>query len=124
LPLRVSFPGIAHPEVKFRTPELKVGRGGVLRYKIGLRNVSDRDFRFRMCPVYVQYFVDGGGIRARSYVLNCKPAGTFAPGERQIFAMELRIPRTAELGNAGLSWKLGPATWEPPWAPATILVTR
>jgi hypothetical protein len=122
LPLRVSFPGVAHPLVKLRPPDLKAPRGGVLRYEIGLTNVSRHDFRFRSCPVYVQHFLDGS--RTRSYVLNCGPAGTFAPGERKIFAMELPIPRTARLGTDGFTWKLGPRTWEPPWAPASVLVTR
>jgi hypothetical protein len=57
-------------------------------------------------------------------VLNCKPAGTFPPGEHKVFAMELVIPNTAPLGRNGLIWKLGLRTWQPPWAPATVRVTR
>jgi hypothetical protein len=122
LPLRVSFPGVAHPEVELGTPELQAARGGVLRYEIGLTNLSAHPFTFGACPVFVERLSPAG--RAQAFVLNCKPAGTFAPGERKVFAMELRIPTPAPLGRDALTWTLGPRTFNPPWAPATVLVTR
>jgi hypothetical protein len=122
LPLAVSFPGMAHPEVKFGTPELQAPRGGVLHYEIGLTNTSGRTFSFRACPVFTQKLTSAD--QAVAFVLNCKPAGPFASGERKIFAMELTVPKDARLGRNGLTWMVGPHTYEPPWAPATVLVTR
>jgi hypothetical protein len=121
IPLRASFDGIAHPEVKFRTPELRAPRGGVLRYRIALTNRSAHPFAFDECPVYEQ---NAFTLHYReSYVLNCKEVGTFAPGERKVFAMELHVPAKTRLGRNSLTWKLGPKTYEPPWVPATILIT-
>ena len=96
-------------------------RGGVLRFRVALTNRESSPFAFADCPVYVErvataHFRD-------SYVLNCKEAGAFAPGERKVFAMELRVPADAPLGRQSLMWILGPQTYDNPWVPATILVT-
>jgi hypothetical protein len=121
IPLRPSLDGIAHPEVKFGTPELQAPRGGVLHYRIALTNGSAHPFAFDDCPVYEEHAFT---LRYReSYVLNCREAGAFAPGERKVFAMELHVPPKAPLGRNFLTWKLGPKTYEPPWVPATVLVT-
>jgi Protein of unknown function (DUF4232) len=121
IPLRTAFDGISNPEAKFETPAPQVAPGGVLRYRIALTNRSNKPYAFPACPVYVER-VFTARFR-QSYVLNCKEAGTFAPGERKVFAMELHVPVDATPGRQSLTWVLGPKTYDHPWAPATILIT-
>jgi hypothetical protein len=120
IPLRASFDGVAHPDVKFGTPELQAPRGGILRYRIALTSRSKTPFGFSTCPVYEQRAF--AHLR-EAYVLNCREAGAFAPGERKVFAMELKVPADALLGRQPLMWVLGPDTYGHPWVPATILIT-
>jgi hypothetical protein len=112
--------GMAHPEVKFGTPELQARRGGILRYRIALTSRSKTPFAFSTCPVYEQRAF--AHLR-EAYVLNCREAGAFAPRERKVFAMELKVPADAPLGRQPLIWMLGPDTYGHPWVPATILIT-
>ena len=108
IPLRASFNGVARPEVKFGTPELRAPRGGVLRYRIALTSRLKTPFAFSACPVYEQRAFTH--LR-EAYVLSCRAAGAFAPGERKVFAMELKVPADAPLGRQPLVWVLGPDTY-------------
>ena len=71
--------------------------------------------------MYIEQVVPGP---QQVYVLNCRPAGTLAPGATVLFAMELRIPANAPLRNSSLTWELAPKTYQAPFAPAAVWVTR
>jgi len=73
------------------------------------------------CTVYIEQVVPGP---KQLYVLNCRRARTLAPGATVLFAMQLRIPSDARLGNTSLTWELAPKTYQAPFAPAAVWVTR
>ncbi len=56
------------------------------------------------------------------HVLNCRLVGMRA-GERVVFEMRIRVPRTAPLGRDALTWMLAPATYDAPFAGGVILVS-
>jgi hypothetical protein len=119
LPLAASIVGNRPgKEMRFRVPA-----GRPFHYEVALRNVSKRPFRFNTCPTYAEGLAST--LRGERYVLNCRPAGTLAPGERALFEMVLHIPADAPAGNNGLSWELGEKTYQPsPFASAEIRITR
>ena len=113
MPLRVELLGPSHPQGIGREVVYHVRRGGLLRYEVGLINVSRRPFTFRRCPIYT---VSTG--RTEDFVLNCRPTGTLRPGHRAVFEMRLRV-RSA---IGGFLWQL--ETANTPGADARVVVTR
>jgi hypothetical protein len=81
-------------------------RGGVLRFAVVLQNTSHETIRFDHCPAYVQQLVPAGQVEVHN--LNCAAAKPLAPGEREAFAMEIRVPKNAPTGGNGLFWALDP----------------
>jgi len=120
LPLAVEI--IGAPAGK--EPKAVARRGTAFHYRIALRNTSRRPFRFESCPTYEELWVDGNLGPKETFVLNCRPVGTLRPQEHAVFEMVLEVPREARLGPHGFTWMLAPETYEPPWAPGSVLVTR
>lgn len=81
-------------------------RGGVLRYTVVLKNVSESTARFDRCPAYAQQLVPSG--RVEVYRLNCARARPIAPGKSEAFEIRVKVPKTAPLGGNGLFWELDP----------------
>jgi Protein of unknown function (DUF4232) len=81
-------------------------RGGLLRFVVVLQNTSRATVRFDRCPSYVQQLVPAGQVEV--HTLNCAAAKPIAPGEREAFAMQIRVPKNAPLGGNGLFWGLDP----------------
>jgi hypothetical protein len=121
LPLRAAVVGARPVLVKPGLRAFHLRRGSVLRFEISLTNVGSRPFRFHGCPVYIEQLLSAP---RHAYVLNCRPAGTMAPGSARLFAMQIRVPLQARLGSDGLSWELAPKTYSPPFATAPVLITR
>jgi Protein of unknown function (DUF4232) len=123
LPLRAAIVGVRPVRVKPGLRAFRVHRGELFRYEVAVTNTGRRAFRFAgsNCPVYIEQVVPGP---RRVYVLNCRPAGTFAAGATVLFAMHLRIPAGAPLANTGLTWELAPRTSQAPFASAALWVTR
>jgi hypothetical protein len=115
------------------TPEVrlpaKVKAGELLRYEVTLRNVTAEPVRFgENCPAYREdlypeqaltappppgkYERDEPATRGKPplgkhrYLLNCRPAGSIAPGAEVTFAMVLGVPASAEPGRYFLLWAL------------------
>ncbi len=99
-------------------PALRARRGVVLHFSVALTNVSRRSFRFRSCPIYLEQLSG----KPELYVLNCRPMPMLRPGARAVFAMVLRVPRTARVGTNGLLWELAPRTYLPPTVGARVAV--
>ncbi len=123
LPLRAAIVGARPVQVKPGLRAFHVHRGQLLRYEVAVTNTGRRSFRFAgsSCPVYIEQVVPGP---QQVYVLNCRPAGTLGPGATVLFAMQLRIPSDARLGNTGLTWELAPKTYQAPFAPAAVWVAQ
>jgi Protein of unknown function (DUF4232) len=83
-----------------------VKRGGILRFRVVLRNTSNITASFERCPAYVQQLVPAGKVEV--YELNCRAAHPIAPGKSLAFAMQIRAPRGSPLGPNGLFWELDP----------------
>jgi hypothetical protein len=81
-------------------------RGGVLRFRVVLKNRSRTTARFSRCPAYIQQLAPAGRVEA--YRLNCEAAHPIRPGKSLAFAMRLRVPKNAPLGANGLFWELDP----------------
>jgi hypothetical protein len=81
-------------------------RGAILRFRVVLKNASHTPARFDRCPAYIEQLVPNGSIEA--YELNCRAAGSIAPGKSVAFAMQVRVPKSAPLGGNGLFWELDP----------------
>ncbi len=73
-------PGAAAPRAR---------RGGILRYRVVLNNLSGYTGHFTTCPAYVQQLAPAGKIEAHR--LNCAKAHPITPGKRGCFAMQLRV---------------------------------
>jgi hypothetical protein len=102
---------------------LRLIAGRPFRYRVALTNESKRPFRFKSCPVYLEGLASM--FRNERHVLNCKPAGTIARGERVFFDMVFNVPADAPIENNGLAWGLGQKTAQPsPFATAPVLVSR
>lgn len=81
-------------------------RGGILRFRVVLRNISKTTAGFARCPAYIQQLAPSGKVEA--YDLNCSGARPIAQGQSLAFAMRARVPRDAPLGPTGLFWELDP----------------
>jgi hypothetical protein len=85
---------------------LQVRRGGVLHFRVVLKNTSQTAAGFDRCPAYIQQLAPAGKLE--TYLLNCKSAHPIGPGKEAAFAMRLKVPRSAPLGHNGLFWLLDP----------------
>jgi hypothetical protein len=121
LPLRAAIVGPRPVRVNPGVRAFRVHRGQLLRYEVALTNTGRSAFRFARssCPIYIEELNPSA---PQVYVLNCRPAGLFAPRATVLFAMEIRVPATAPLGIGSLTWELAPRTYEAPFAPAALWV--
>jgi len=81
-------------------------RGGLLRFRVVLRNRSRTTATFEHCPAYIEQLAPSGRVEAHQ--LNCAAAKPIEPGNSVAFAMRIRVPRNAPLGANGLFWELDP----------------
>ena len=101
---------------------VRAKRGDLLRFVVVLQNTSRETIRFDRCPSYVQQLVPTGQVEV--HVLNCDHAKPIAPGEREAFAMAIRVPKNAPLGGNGLFWGLDPFGSKQPQLNARAVVDR
>jgi hypothetical protein len=101
---------------------VRAKRGDLLRFVVVLQNKSRETVRFDRCPSYVQQLVPAGQVEVQ--VLNCDHAKPIAPGEREAFAMAIRVPKNAPLGGNGLFWALDPFGSKQPQLNARAVVDR
>jgi hypothetical protein len=101
---------------------LHARRGGILRYRIVLKNYSSTPLRFDRCPPYVQQLVPKG--RVQVYDLNCAATHRVAPGKTIAFAMQIRVPTSSPPGSNGLFWELDPYGARAPQTHARVIVGR
>jgi hypothetical protein len=99
---------------------LHVRRGGILRYRVVLKNVSRTTATFDRCPALAQQLAPAG--KAETYQLNCASAQAIAPGKSEAFAMQLQVPRSSPLGANGLFWVLDPFGRSGPQLNARVIV--
>jgi hypothetical protein len=97
-------------------------RGGVLRFRVVLRNISKTTARFDRCPAYIVQLVPAGKVEAR--LLNCAAAHAIAPGKAEAFAMRVRVPRNSPAGANGLFWELDPFGLHTPQLHARVTIDR
>ena len=97
-------------------------RGGLLRFRVVLRNRSKTTATFERCPPYIAQLAPAGRVEAHE--LNCAAARPIAPGKSEAFAMRLRIPRNAPLGGNGLFWELDPFGSRNPQLHARVTIDR
>jgi hypothetical protein len=103
-------------------PTVHGRRGRSAVYHVALTNTSSRPFHFgASCPIYVEG--TGSEQAVELHVLNCRPVGTMRPGSRVVFEMRIRLPPGLRLGRHALTWKLAPASYLPPFAGGTVVVT-
>jgi hypothetical protein len=81
-------------------------RGGILHFRVVLRNRSKTAARFDRCPAYAQQLVPRGKVEA--FELNCGAARQIGPGKSLTFAMQVRVPPRSPIGPNGLFWELDP----------------
>ena len=124
LPLRVAIVGPRPVAIKPGLRAFRVHRGRLLRYRVALTNTGTHAFRFAStsCPIYIEQLLPS--VAARTYVLNCRPAGPIEPRQTVLFEMLLPIPTGARLGTNSLTWELAPKTYQAPFAPAAVWVLR
>jgi hypothetical protein len=97
-------------------------RGEMLRFTVVLQNTSRATVRFARCPSYVQQLVPTGQVEV--HVLNCARARPIAPGKREAFAMQIRVPKNAPMGGNGLFWGLDPFGAKAPTINARAAIER
>jgi hypothetical protein len=85
---------------------VRAKRGEMLHFVVVLQNQSRETVAFDRCPSYVQQLVPQGQVEV--HVLNCAAAKPIAPGKREAFAMQIRVPQDAPPGGNGLFWGLDP----------------
>jgi hypothetical protein len=110
--LRASVPG----------QPVHARRGGILHYRVVLKNDSKTTARFDHCPAYIQQLAPRGKVEA--YDLNCSAARSIAHGQSLAFAMRVRVPRDAPLGPNGLFWELDPFGIRAPQLHARVTIDR
>ena len=108
--LRASLPG----------PTVHARRGGILRFRIVLRNVSQTTVRFDTCPAYEEQLAPAGKVEVHD--LNCAAAHPIAPGKELAFSIQLRVPEKAPPGPNGLFWGLDAFGVRTPQAHARVLI--
>ncbi len=96
--------------------------GEMLRFVVVLQNTSQATVSFDNCPSYVQQLVPAGQVEV--HVLNCARARPIAPGKREAFAMQIRVPKNAPLGGNGLFWGLDPFGAKSPTINARAVIGR
>jgi hypothetical protein len=97
-------------------------RGGLLKFRVVLKNRSKTTATFEHCPAYIAQLAPAGRVEA--HLLNCGAAHPIAPGKSLAFAMRLRVPRDAPLGANGLFWELDPFGSRTPQLHVRVLVAR
>jgi Protein of unknown function (DUF4232) len=96
--------------------------GEMLRFDVVLENTSRATVGFDRCPSYVQQLVPAGQVEV--HVLNCARAQPIAPGKREAFSMQIRVPKNAPAGGNGLFWGLDPFGAKAPTINARAIVDR
>jgi hypothetical protein len=114
----------ASASVKASVPNQPVHakRGQLLHYVVVLENTSNAAVDFEHCPAYVQQLVPAGQVEV--HVLNCAAAKPIAPGKREGFDIQIRVPKNAPLGGNGLFWALDPFGSQQPQLHARATVDR
>jgi hypothetical protein len=104
-------------------------RGSTLRYQVTLANQTGDNYRFgNACPVYVEEvgtpatILKGRGTAKEVHYLNCRSVVVRAYSS-VTFAMELRIPKTLKRAFL-LEWQLAPHSYQAPFAPAGLTLTK
>jgi hypothetical protein len=98
-------------------------RGGILRFRVVLKNSSRTPARFaQRCPAYIQQLAPSGKVEV--YELNCPAARPLGAGKSLAFAMHVRVPRNAPLGPNGLFWQLDPFGARAPQLHARVTIDR
>lgn len=110
--LRASVPG----------QPIHARRGGILRFRVVLKNTSKTTARFGRCPAYVQQLAPAGKVEV--YDLNCAAAHPIGPGRSLAFTMHTRVPRDSPLGANGLFWELDPFGIRAPQLHARVTIER
>lgn len=100
---------------------VRAPRGGVLRYRVVLKNLSEKTVRFDRCPAYAQQLVPHGRVEA--YILNCRGVRPLRPGKSVAFAMRVHVPKSSPLGGNGLFWELDAFGAQTPQANARVTIT-
>lgn len=97
-------------------------RGGVLRYRVVLKNLSHQTVRFDRCPAYAQQLVPSGHVEA--YTLNCRGVHPLRPGKSIAFAMRTQVPKSSPVGANGLFWGLDAFGAQAPQVHARVTIAR
>jgi uncharacterized protein DUF4232 len=97
-------------------------RGGILRYRVVLKNDSQVTARFTHCPAYIQQLAPRGEVEV--YELNCAAAHPIAPGKSLAFEMQVRVPDTSPTGANGLFWGLDPFGSRSPQIHARVTIDK
>lgn len=123
LPLRAKIVGVRPVRVKPGLRAFRARRGTVFHFVVALTNTGARTFRFARtsCPTYIEQLE---AARTEAYVLNCRPVAAISAHGTVRFAMQIAIPERARLGNTSLTWELAPRTYEAPFTPAALWITR
>jgi hypothetical protein len=81
--------------------------GSVLRYTVTLQNTGRQPVVFPGdCPIYLEWASDGTRAFAKEpHILNCRPAGSIAPGQSVRFAMQIPVPSGTQPGPYDLRWQ-------------------
>src|SRR6266576_4168315 len=84
-----------------------VTAGSVLGYTVTLQNTGSQQFAFPTdCPVYLEWASDSTrGVAKEPHILNCRLAGTIAPGRSARFAMQIPVPSGTQPGPYELRWQ-------------------
>ena len=97
-------------------------RGRLLRFRVVLKNRSHTTATFEHCPAYIAQLAPSGRVEA--YQLNCAEAHPIQPGKSEVFAMRVRVPRNAPVGQNGLFWELDPFGSNNPQLHARVTIER
>jgi len=95
-------------------------RGAVVTFAVVLRNASGGTVRFDRCPLVIEMLAPAGSPEVHQ--LNCRAAGSIAPGGSRSFEMRIQIPADAPSGANGLFWELDPVGARGPEAVSRIVV--
>ena len=125
-PLRVAKPWTSGTvQATIQSPHgakaaLSGKRGQVVTFVVVLHNASSLTVRFNRCPLVVEMLAPAG--RLEVHQLNCRAAGSLAPGASRSFEMRIKIPADAPTGANGLFWELDPLGARGPEAVSRIMV--
>jgi hypothetical protein len=97
-------------------------RGGILHYRVVLKNDSKVTAGFTRCPAYIQQLAPRGKVEV--YQLNCAAAHAIAPGRSLAFAMQVRVPKSSPPGANGLFWGLDPFGARAPQVHARVTIDK